>query len=427
MSDATNRSHLSDLRRDLHRQPELAWREFYTTSRIIDELERVGVDELYYGREAIAPEHRMAVPDESELEGSLARAREAGARSDVLEAAAGGYTGAVAVCRQGEGPTVGLRVDIDGLPRAESNAESHLPTREAFRSIHDERMHACGHDAHVAIGVGVLEAVKRSDFSGTLKIFFQPGEEQVAGGKAMAESGHLDDVTHLLAVHVGLDHPTGEVVAGIDGFLAVSGFRADFAGVPAHAGGKPNEGKNAIQAMASAISNLYAIPRHEDGPTRVNAGQVGGGTASNIVAEEAFIGGEVRGETTDLKDYMSSHATRVLRSAAEMHDCEVAIANEGEAPSAESDRDLAGVVLDVARDTEGVDTPTDRDSLGGSEDATYLMRKVQDNGGQATYVCVGTDHPGGHHTATFDVDERSIDIGVDVLADSIRAVATGSP
>ena len=426
MSEATERSHLHELRRDLHQRPELAWREFYTTSRIIDECERIGVDELYYGAEAIAPEHRMAVPDERELEESLARAREAGARSDVLEAAAGGYTGAVAVLEKGDGPTVGLRVDIDGLPRAESEEESHVPAREAFRSRHEGRMHACGHDAHVAIGIGVLEAVTESDFAGTLKVFFQPGEEQVAGGKAMAESGHLDDVEHLFAVHVGLDHPTGEIVAGIDGFLAVSGFRAEFSGVPAHAGGKPNEGRNAVQAMATAISNLYAIPRHADGPTRMNAGRVGGGTASNIVPEAAFIEGEVRGETTDLMEYTATHATRVLRSAAEMHDCTVSIANEGKAPSAESDRALADVVLDVAQANDDVDMPTERDSLGGSEDATYLMRKVQEAGGEATYVCVGTDHPGGHHTATFDVDERSIDIGVDVLTDSIRAVATRS-
>ncbi|PSP75553.1 amidohydrolase [Halobacteriales archaeon QS_3_64_16] len=427
MSQVTERSHLSELRRDLHQRPELAWREFYTTSRIIDELERIGVDELYYGKDALAPEHRMAVPNEGELEASLERAREAGARSDVLEAAAGGYTGAVAVLEQGEGPTIGLRVDIDGLPRAESQEEGHLPVREEFRSLHDERMHACGHDAHVATGIGVLEALKESDFSGTLKVFFQPGEEQVAGGKAMAESGHLEDVEYLFAIHVGLDHPTGEVVAGVDGFLAVSGFLASFSGTPAHAGGKPNEGRNAVQAMADAISALYAIPRHEDGPTRVNAGRVGGGTASNIVPEEAFIEGEVRGQTTELMEYMSERATRVLRGAAETHSCSVSIANEGEAPSAESDAALADLVLDAAQENDAVDTPTDRDTLGGSEDATYLMRKVQENGGEATYVAIGTDHPGGHHTANFDVDERSIDIGVDVLTESILDVASSPP
>ena len=177
MNEATERSHLRELRRDLHRRLELAWREFYTTSRIVDELDRIGVDERYYGREAIASEHRMAVPDDPNVEANLVRAREAGAREDVLEAAAGGYTGAVAVIEQGHGPVVALRVDIDGLPRTESSSRDHFPVAEGFRSEHDGRMHACGHDAHVATGVGILDAVKDSDFAGTLKVFFQPGEE----------------------------------------------------------------------------------------------------------------------------------------------------------------------------------------------------------------------------------------------------------
>jgi aminobenzoyl-glutamate utilization protein A len=421
MSETTG-STLSDLRRDLHRRPELAWREFYTTSRIVDELDRIGVDELYYGRDAIAPEQRMAVPDDDALRAALERARAAGAREDVLEAAAGGYTGAVAVLRAGAGPTVGLRVDIDGLPILEGDAESHLPAREGFRSEHEGRMHACGHDAHITIGIGVLEAIRESDFSGTVKLFFQPAEEQVGGGKAMAESGHLDDVDSLFAVHVGLEHPTGEVVAGISEFLAVSGFLATFTGEPAHAGHKPNEGRNAVQAMTTAIDGLYGIPRHDDGATRVNAGRVGGGTASNVIPEEAFIEGELRGETTALMEYMKSHGRRVIESAARLHDCEVSLTTQGEAPSAVSDAGLIDLVRGVAGDHPAVDRLIERDSLGGSEDATYLMRAVQENGGQATYVCIGTDHPGGHHTRTFDVDERSIDIGVDVLTDAIRGV-----
>src|SRR5699024_2506666 len=144
----------------------------------------------------------------------------AGAREDVLDRLEGGYTGAVAVLERGAGPTVALRVDIDGLPREESESEEHTPVREGFRS-ETGAMHACGHDAHATIGSGVLEAIAESDFQGTLKLLFQPGEEMVAGGKPMADSGHLDDVDYLLAVHVGLDHPTGEVVAGIDDFLAV--------------------------------------------------------------------------------------------------------------------------------------------------------------------------------------------------------------
>jgi aminobenzoyl-glutamate utilization protein A len=410
---------LLDLRRELHRHPEPAWREFYTTARLVEELETRPIDELYVGPEVLADERR-GVPDDDELDEWARRAVEAGAREDVVDRLAGGYTGLVAVLRTGEGPTVGLRVDIDGLPITEAETADHVPASDGFRSENEGFMHACGHDAHATVGVGVIDAIAESDFEGTLKVFFQPSEEIVSGGEPMSKGGHLDDVAYLLALHVGLDHPTGEVVAGVDGFLAQTHFRADFSGASAHAGGHPERGRNAVQAMATAIQNLYSIPRHDEGATRVNAGLVGGGTASNIVPEEAFIEGEVRGETTDLREYMRDHAERILRTAAEMHDCEVEVEYGGRAPSGESDPELASIVGSVAGSTRGVDTVLESDDLGGSEDATYLMQHVQSRGGLASYVCVGTDHPGGHHTPTFDVDEETIRIAIDVFAGTIE-------
>jgi len=418
---SVDRKRLIELRREFHRHPEPAWREFWTTARIVDEIERIGVDELYVGRDALA-EQRLAIPDDEELETWRRRAREAGADPETLESLSGGWTGAVAVLRQGEGPTVGLRVDIDGLPREESTDEDHAPAREGFRS-ETEAMHACGHDAHATIGLGVLEAVKESDFSGTLKLFFQPAEEVIGGGKPMSESGHLDDVEYLFAIHIGLDYPTGEIVAGIDDFLAVTQFYTTFEGHPGHAGARPEEGRNAVQAMATAVSNLYGIERHSDGESRVNAGRVGGGTATNIIPETAFLHGEVRGETTEIRDYTFRRAEQVFEGAAISHDCSVDIEIEGEAPSAESDAELVDIVQNASNSNPDIERVRRRGSIGGSEDATFLMQRVQDNGGLATYVCIGTDHPGGHHTATFDVDEDSLKPGVDVLTESIVSVA----
>ena len=417
---------LVELRRELHRHPEPAWREFYTTARIVDELETRDIDALYVGPEVLGGE-RMAVPDDDELDEWRERALDAGAREDIVERLDGGRTGAVAVVERGDGPTVGLRVDIDGLPVSESTDDDHAPAAEGFRSENEGYMHACGHDGHAAVGIGVLDAVLDSDFEGTLKVFFQPSEEVVSGGAPMAESGLLDDVDYLLALHLGLDHPTGEVVAGISGFLAVAGFRAEFTGSSAHAGNRPEEGRNAVQAMATAVQNLHAIPRHGDGATRVNAGRVGGGTASNIVPEEAFLEGEVRGETTDLMEYMEERAERVVESAARMHDCEAELLPQNRAPSAESDRELASVVVGVASSIDSVDSVLDSDDLGGSEDATYLMRRVQERGGLATYVAVGTDHPGGHHTPTFDVDESSIETAVELLSGTVAELDDRRP
>ncbi|MXR51479.1 amidohydrolase [Halovenus sp. WSH3] len=420
----TEEDWLVSLRRELHRRPEPAWREFYTTARIVEELRELPVDEVLLGPEMLAGDHRLAVPDESTLDSWLQQAREYDLDQEVLEELAGGYTGAMAVLRRGEGPTIGLRVDIDGLPQEESEDDDHYPVEEGFRSTHDGHMHACGHDGHATIGLGVLRAIADSDFRGTLKVFFQPAEEIVGGGKAVAEGGHLDDLDALVGIHLGLDHPTGEIVAGVDGFLAVSHFNAEFEGEPAHAGGHPEQGRNAVQAMATAVQNLYAIPRHDDGATRINAGKVGGGTASNIIPEEAFIEGEVRGETTELMEYTREKAVTVLESAAAMHDCEVTVTGGGEAPSATSDEAVVEQVASAAEGVPGVRNIVRRDDLGGSEDATYLMQRVQDNGGIAGFVGIGTDHPGGHHTSTFDVDEESLRIGVDVVSGAIQRLAT---
>ncbi|MFB6256012.1 MAG: amidohydrolase, partial [Haloplanus sp.] len=106
---------LLELRRDLHRHPEPAWREFYTTARLVDELETRPLDELHVGPDVLA-DNRRGVPGDDELVDWSRRAIEAGAREDVVEKLTGGYTGLVAVLRRGEGPTVGLRVDIDALP-----------------------------------------------------------------------------------------------------------------------------------------------------------------------------------------------------------------------------------------------------------------------------------------------------------------------
>ncbi len=428
MSDAAVSldSDLRELRRELHRHPEPAWCEFYTTARLIDALRERDVD-IHYGRDIHAVDARLNVPEESTRTEWLDRARQAGADETILDEIREGFTGAVAVFERGQGPTIALRVDIDALPITEADEPDHHPAAEGFRSENEGYMHACGHDAHATIGLGVLDAIVDSDFSGTFKLIFQPSEEQISGAKPMAESGIVDDVEYLLALHIGLDHPSGQVVAGIDGFLAVTQFRAEFAGESAHAGARPEAGANAVQAMAAAVQNLYSIPRHSDGATRVNAGRVGGGTADNIIPEHSFIKGEVRGETTDLMAYMWDHAQRVINSAAEMHACEAEIQMLGEAPSAESDQQLVDIVGAVAGRTPGVEEVIERDSLGGSEDATFLMQHVQNQGGLAAYVGVGTDHPGGHHTPTFDVDEADIGIAIGVLSSAIGDIVANPP
>ncbi|WP_336036204.1 amidohydrolase [Halobacterium yunchengense] len=414
---------LRSLRRELHRYPEPAWREFRTTCRLVEELRSVGVDELHVGRAAMDPDERMAVPDDDELAAWFDRAREAGVDEDVLADLAGGYTGAVARVECGDGPHVGLRVDVDGLLVEEAREDGHAPAREGFASEYAESMHACGHDGHTTVGVGVIEAVTDGDFDGTLTVFFQPAEEASGGGKPMAESAHVDGIDYLFAVHLGLGHPTGEVVGGIEKPLAMCHVEATFRGTSAHAGKEPNEGDNAVQAAATAIQNAYGIPRHADGMTRVNVGRVEGGSASNVVAERVDLLAEARGETTELMEYARDELRRTFEAAAGMHGCSVDFDVVSASPRADSDPELAALVADTADRDDRVTSAVQHADFGASEDATYLMEAVQEQGGLATYAIVGTDHPGDHHTPTFDVDERSLPIAVDVLAESVERVA----
>ncbi|SFG84502.1 aminobenzoyl-glutamate utilization protein A [Halopelagius inordinatus] len=425
MSEATTID-LRQLRRRLHRYPEPAWREFYTTATLTEEAESIGVDELAVGPDAYDPEDRMAAPDEEEVRPWMRRAVERGADEELVEKMAGGNTGLVAVLERGEGPHVGLRVDIDALYIEESESDDHLPAREGFRSENEGTMHACGHDAHMTWGLAVLDAVKRSDFSGRFTVFFQPAEEVSGGGCPMAKSEYAAGLDYLFAAHVGLDHPTGEVIAGVERILAMCHVDATFEGTSAHAGKAPNEGDNAMQALGTAIQNAYAIPRHADGMTRVNVGVAEAGTASNVIAEKATIHGEARGETTELMEYMKEKLSHTLRTAAEMHGCEAEVNVVSESPRVDSDTELAGVVADAAERVSGVDSVLRHANFGASEDATFLMQRAKDEGGTTTFLIVGTDHPTSHHTPTFDVDERSLTIGAEVLTDAILSVGGSS-
>lgn len=411
--------YLIELRREFHQYPEPGWCEFWTTARIVEELERIGADEMHVGPDALDTNERLGVPDDEELSNWLEKAKSETDRTDILEQIEGGNTGVVAVVERGEGPSVGLRVDIDALPIEESADDEHTPTAKGFRSNNEGFMHACGHDSHIAFGLGTLKTVTESDFNGTFKVFFQPAEELLGGGKAVAAGPHFDDVEYMIGAHVGLDHPTGTVVAGLDGALALTRWDIEFEGESAHAGLAPNDGRNAVQALVTAAENMYGIPRHEEGATRVNIGKIRSDNAANVIADRATAKAEVRGESTELMEYMRDSVRRHLDFAAEMHECTVDISVIGEAIRQDSDEELVALVSEVANDLDETPSVLRRDNLGASEDVTYLMESVEESGGQGTFIGIGADHPSGHHTSTFDIDEDSLPIGVSVLSKTV--------
>jgi aminobenzoyl-glutamate utilization protein A len=407
-------------RRDFHKHAETGWCEFRTSSLIARRLVDLGYD-VQIGRQVVKDADRLGVPDPDILQARWQRALDEGGDPEFLPAVQGGFTGVVGTLKNGVGPTVGLRFDIDALDLYENQQDTHRPAREGFASIHPEAAHACGHDGHAAAGLGVAETLLRlrDQWQGTLKIIFQPAEEGVRGAKAMVGAGVVDDVDLMLAHHLNSSWELGEVAGGRGRNLATTKFDAYMTGAPAHASGAPNKGKNALLAAATAVLNLYAIPRHRDGATRVNVGRLQAGTGRNVICPNAHLVIETRGATTELNEYMYDYAVRVLESAAQMHDCTLQIKLMGAAQGADSDRELADQVLETALALGGF-KERDPGPSGGSEDYTYMMRRVQENGGLATFIALGADpddgnsHPG--HTAEYDFDERALGMGTKLLS-----------
>ena len=409
----------TELRRDLHTYPEAGWKEFRTTALVAEALADRGYT-VSLGGDAVDIDERLGVPAADEIEAAEERARDEGAPGAYLERM-DGVTGLVAEKAFGDGPVVGLRVDMDALERPESSDESHYPVSEGFASRHPDEMHACGHDGHTAIGVGVAREIDDGDgFDGTLRLFFQPAEEGGRGGLPMSETEHLTGIDFLFALHLGLDNETGRVVAGYERPLSNAKVDVVFTGESSHAGKAPQAGRNALQAATTAIQNVYAIPRHEDGATRVNVGQVHSPNAQNVISERARMRVEVRGKTAAINEYMLETVERIVEHAAGMHEVAVETSLYGKTTTFTADEAAVDVVADAAQSVEGVTEVARREDIGASEDASYLIERVQELGGNATYIGIGASNPYGHHTARFDIDEAALGIGIDTVATAIR-------
>lgn len=403
-------------RRDFHRHAESGWSEFRTASLVARRLVELGYD-VQVGEEVVRESERMGLPPLAVLEERWQRAAEQGGDSEYLQAVKGGFTGVVGILQRGDGPAVAIRFDMDAVELRESDSQDHRPARDGFSSVNPEAMHACGHDGHTAVGLGVAEVLMelRGEIDGTVKLIFQPAEEGVRGARAMVAAGVVDDVDYVLGHHLYSGWEIGQIDPGRGGYLATSKFDATFTGAPAHAGGKPQDGKNALLAAATAVLNLHAIPRHKEGATRVNVGRLEAGTGRNVIPAVAHLVIETRGATTDLNEYVYDHAVRILEGAAAMHDCTLEIEAMGSAQSASSDAELAERIAAIASGLGFALRPPD--GSGGSEDFTYMMARVQSRGGSATNIGVGANLGGwGHHTAEFDIDERALKGAVELLS-----------
>lgn len=283
-----------------------------------------------------------------EVEAAIELARAAGVSEALLERM-GGYTGCVGVLDTGRpGPVTTLRFDIDCLAIEETKDENHLPNREGFASTRPGLSHACGHDGHTAVGLGVAQwlADNKETLCGKVKLVFQPAEEGVRGAAAIAASGVLDDVDWFTAGHIGCDAKPGQV------------------------------------------------------------GKIVSGTARNIVAGHAYVVLEVRGESTEINDYMAANVETTVKGLAAAYECTYKLTRMGEAVTYKGDEEAVELVKAAAHDAEGVTLVTDMNAKVGSEDCTMLIRRIQAHGGKCAFFYFGCDHHG-HHRPDFEIQDRT--------------------
>lgn len=410
---------LSAWRRDFHQYAESGWVEFRTAAKVAEILDTLGF-ELAMGRDVVDAESRMGLPDEQTLAQEFARARQQGAPEKWLSAFEGGFTGIVATLNTGRpGPTLAFRVDMDALDLSEALDDSHRPYHDGFASCNPGMMHACGHDGHTTIGLGLAHILKQNEskLNGTIKLIFQPAEEGTRGARAMVAAGALDGIDYFTAIHIGTGVPTGTVICGSDNFMATTKFDVRFTGVAAHAGGKPEDGRNALLAAAQASLALHSIAPHSEGASRVNVGVMQAGSGRNVVPANALLKVETRGESEAVNQYVFERAQAVIEGAAALYGVQSEMRLMGAATSSAPSPAWVNYLREQANQVPGIEQAIDKvKAPAGSEDATLMMARVQQNGGLASYMVFGTDLSAGHHNEKFDFDEQVMSVAIETLA-----------
>lgn len=407
----TKAEEMKVLRRDFHKYAEAGWHEIRTCSILADRLVKAGYTNLLMGEECFAPESRMGLPPKEELDAVYERALSEGAVMPYAEKFRNGFTGIIAILETGRpGPVIGIRCDIDALGVLECQDDSHRPAREGFSSIHPGEMHACGHDAHAVIGLVNAETLMkfRDQLCGTVKMLFQPAEEGVRGAKAMVDSGILDDVDFMIANHMTPRPKDSDASVKFCYATCMANAKWDvyLHGKACHAAA-PENGNNAMLAMAAIVQAIYGIPRASVGDARINVGVVQAGTGRNVVCDEVKMMMELRGLTQASLEYMVPYAKRIIENAASMHGCTAEIVEMGATPCVPVDvpeyvdecnqlvRELGFRTIDPA-------------SSNTSEDYAYMAKAVQDHGGKSLMFRTLSDYPAAGHSVRFDLQEEDL-------------------
>lgn len=363
------------LRRELHRIPELAFKEHKTSKRVAEELRALGL----------------------QVETGVAQ------------------TGVVGVLDSGKpGPTLAFRADMDALPIQEATG---LP----FASEHPGAMHACAHDGHTAtlLTVAGLLAQAKDSWRGRVVCFFQPAEEGPGGAEPMIRAGVVEQYRPdaILGLHLWTFAEIGTVAASAGPLMASADeFTIVIRGKGGH-GALPHTANDTIVTASQVVLALQTLVSRNISPLDsgvVTVGRIQGGTAVNILPETVELHGTVRALSEGVRDTLEARLAQVATASAEAHGCRAEVDYRRGYPVVVNDAAMAAAVAEAASEVLGPERLIDGRTLAG-EDMSYWLNAVP-----GCFFLVGAANRAKgltepHHSPRFDIDEDSMLIGADIL------------
>ncbi len=367
---------LIDLRRHLHAHPELSGQEHQTAALVAGELRKYG----WRVKEAV------------------------------------GRTGVIAELGPSNGAVVGFRIDMDALPVEER-------TGLDYASLHQGLMHACGHDLHTCIGLGVarLLAAEQSSVETGVRLLFQPAEEIAEGARWMRKDGATDQLNALFGVHVFPELPVGTVGVRSGALTAAAGeLEILIIGEGGH-GAKPHQSIDAIWIASKIVSGLQeSISRGLDAlqPVVISFGKIEGGKAFNVIADRVRLLGTVRCLDNSLHETLPAWITDTVQSIAQSFGGKANVNYRCITPIVYNDPELTRLLESCAVSLLGEENVVrlDRPSLG-AEDFAELLRDVP--GTMFRLGVAGANGCAPLHNGQFSLDERSLVVGIEVITETL--------
>jgi amidohydrolase len=363
---------LVEVRRLLHAQPELAFREEKTSAYLAEQLSKAGLDL----RKAVAQTGLVAT-----LQGSS------------------------------PGKTVLVRADMDGLPIEE-------PEGESFRSTHQRTMHACGHDVHMAIALTLAEqfAKQKQNLAGSVRFAFQPAEEVAGGAKPMIEAGVLEGVDTVIGLHVWAGLRTGAVSVRKGAMMASADwFTLNVVGKGGH-GAQPHLAVDPIVTAAQIVTALQTLVSRETSPLSpvvVTIGSIAGGQVHNVIPSEVVMRGTLRTFDPELRSRLLRRIEDLSREVAKAFLADCRFKQESGAPPVVNDDAIADLVGESARQTLGQDALDPFEPLLVGEDVSLFLEERP-----GCFFLLGgapVDGPRPHHSPEFKIDEACLGVGYRVM------------